>query len=179
MLQTLFPRRCMTWLATTLAVNWGCMGREFYCLYYSKLWLFSLSAFFCSSAASPECSGSGSLSPRYPPFFSQWPADGRSSSVPQSWIPPLCPTWLRTAPHGEFWMAAWFAEKQRRLWLLFLLFMTEGTGWAKHFVLSRECSRTVKWLSRTHPGEEPYVMQTRYNSGTLCNPTNTVQPQRL
>lgn len=74
-------------------------------------------------------------------------------------------------------MAPWFAERpeQVTLWL-FLLFMTEGTGPAKGFIVFRECSRPTKWLSGTHPAEEPYVVQVWCNSGTLYNPLNTVHP---
>lgn len=79
-------------------------------------------------------------------------------------------------------MAAWFAERQEQVIFMAagsVVFMFEGTGPAKHFILSRDRSRPTKWLSGTHPAEEPYVMQAWYNLGTSRNPLNIVHPRRL
>lgn len=76
-------------------------------------------------------------------------------------------------------MGAWLAGRQEQVTqcLLSLLFMTQGTGPAKHFVLSRDCSRLMKWLSGTRPAEELCVMQAWYNSWTSHNPLNAVHFQ--
>lgn len=55
--------------------------------------------------------------------------------------------------------------------------MAQGTGPAKHFVLFREYSRLMKWLSGTHPAEELCVLQAWYNSWTSHNPLNVVHSQ--
>ena len=149
------------WLATCLAVNRGCMGRERCWLYYPRLRLLSLPAFFCSFPVSPQCSASGFFSfPSVPTFLSSGLLM-TPKALPQGLSSPhaSCPTWLRMVPSGVSQMAAWFAERPEEVTsrLLFLLFMTEGTGPAKHFILSRECSRPRKWLSGTHPAEEPCV----------------------
>lgn len=55
--------------------------------------------------------------------------------------------------------------------------MAQGTGPAKHFVLFREYSRLMKWLSGTCPAEELCVLQAWYNSWTSHNPLNVVHSQ--
>lgn len=155
------------------------MGRQCCWVYYPRLRLFSLPAFFCSFPVSPQCSASSFLS--FPlcihlPF--QWPADG-----PRALVSPCIssPTWLWMVPTGASQMAAWFAERQEQVIFMAagsVVFMFEGTGPAKHFILSRDRSRPTKWLSGTHPAEEPYVMQAWYNLGTSRNPLNIVHPRR-